>query len=301
MPNIVPPGVSFVSLPGDGPLSGFFRSYKTPWIQDDEHQKLMSMKPKEFGELARRSLTNGMFARWNGSPFYPTKVPDLIGVRDRKWIDATGTHQHRGPGDMMRYGALVSYADASDYGSHRILSDAQRRVPSRLPDEGLYALTMYLYSLQPPENPNPFNDKAARGKREFEGQGCNGCHTAPLYTNNKLTLAADYRLPADSPMTEYVLPVSVGTDPGAALKTRKGTGLYKVPSLKGVWYRGRYLHDGSFTMLEEMFDPKRLQTDFAPSGWNPVGREHRSVSGHEFGLKLGADQRSDLLAFLRTL
>ena len=27
-----------------------------------------------------------------------------------------------------------------------------------------------------------------------------------------------------------------------------------MPSLKGVWYRGRYLHDGSVTSLEELFD-----------------------------------------------
>lgn len=59
MPKIVPPGVSFVSLPGDDGMPGFFRSYKTPWIENDEHQKLMSMKPKDFGELARRTLTDG--------------------------------------------------------------------------------------------------------------------------------------------------------------------------------------------------------------------------------------------------
>jgi hypothetical protein len=31
--------------------------------------------------------------------------------------------------------------------------------------------------------------------------------------------------------------MSVDTDPGLALSTRNGTGYYKVPSLKGVWYR----------------------------------------------------------------
>jgi hypothetical protein len=30
------------------------------------------------------------------------------------------------------------------------------------------------------------------------------------------------------------VPVSVGTDSNVALKTRKGTGLYKIPSLRGV-------------------------------------------------------------------
>ena len=58
------------------------------------------------------------------------------------------------------------------------------------------------------------------------------------------------------PSSLDVSPISVETDPGLALKTRKGTGYYKVPALKGVWYRGRYLHDGTVASLEEMFDPE---------------------------------------------
>ena len=95
--------------------------------------------------------------------------------------------------------------------------------------------------------------------------------------------------------------VSVGTDPGLALKTRKGTGYYKVPSLKGVWYRGHYLHDGSFTTLEEMFDPARLQADFVLSGFMPPGLKTRPVRGHEFGLTLSAEDKRALMAFLRSL
>ena len=42
------------------------------------------------------AVSNGVFARWNGSFFYPSKIPDLIGVKDRKYLDATGTHLNRG-------------------------------------------------------------------------------------------------------------------------------------------------------------------------------------------------------------
>jgi cytochrome c peroxidase len=79
-------------------------------------------------------------------------------------------------------------------------------------------------------------------------------NTAPLYTNNKLTLAEGFTPPKGRPASLDVLPVSVHTDPGLALATRKGTGYYKVPALKGVWYRGHYLHDGSVASLEELFD-----------------------------------------------
>ena len=97
------------------------------------------------------------------------------------------------------------------------------------------------------------------------------------------------------------MPISVGTDPGLALKTRKGTGYYKVPSLKGLWYRGRYLHDGTVASLEEMFDPERLAETHVPGGWRGPGVKTRAVKGHEFGLKLAGDEKKALIAFLRTL
>ena len=104
-------------------------------------------------------------------------------------------------------------------------------------------------------------------------------------------------------MTESpdVLPTSIGTDPGLALRTRKGTGYYKVPSLKGVWYRGHYLHDGAVASLEEMFDANRLSDEHKPGGWRPPGTEKAAIPGHPFGLKLDAREKTQLIAFLRTL
>jgi cytochrome c peroxidase len=95
--------------------------------------------------------------------------------------------------------------------------------------------------------------------------------------------------------------LSVGTDPSLALKTRKGTGYYKVPSLRGVWYRGHFLHDGSLASLEEMFDPNRLKDTHEPGGWNPPGVRARAVPGHEFGLRLTPNEKASLIAFLKTL
>jgi hypothetical protein len=45
----------------------------------------------------------------------------------------------------------------------------------------------------------------------------------------------------------------------------------RLPSLKGVWYRGHCLHDGSAAGLEEMFDPDRLKETHVPGGWSPPG------------------------------
>ena len=171
----------------------------------------------------------------------------------------------------------------------------------RATDEALYAPALYIYSLQPPPNPYRSDPRVSVGERVFEQEGCGRCHTPSLYTNNKLTLAQGFTPPAEHFGFLDIMPVSVGTDPGLALRTRKGTGYYTVPSLKGLWYRGHYLHDGSFTTLEEMFDPARLQPEFGASGFMLPGLKGRAVKGHEFGLKLAAEDKRALLAFLRSL
>ena len=119
--------------------------------------------------------------------------------------------------------------------------------------------------------------------------------------SGKLTLARGWQPPADHPNRADIISISVGTDPGLSLATRKGTGFYKIPSLRGVWDRPFLLHDGSLTTLEQMFDPARLDPQYQPKGWNPPGGKTRAVPGHMFGLSLAPDDKGALLAFLRTL
>ena len=125
-------------------------------------------------------------------------------------------------------------------------------------------------------------------------------HAAALH-EQQADLAKGFTAPEEKPASLDVLPISVGTDPGLALATRKGTGYYKIPSLKGVWYRGHYLHDGSVASLEEMFDPDRLKESHVPGGWSLPGSKTRAIQGHEFGLRLEPGEREELLAFLRML
>jgi hypothetical protein len=262
---------------------------------------LKDITEAEYSALVAAEKDGGGITRWNGSPLFPAKIPDLIGIKERKYLDHTATHLHRGVGDLMRYAAQVTFAEMTDFGPYHMPSPETRRVQARWSDEALYALALYLYSLKPPPNPNPFNEKAQAGQKVFEREGCAACHTPPLYTNNKLTIAGGFTPPKDKPASLDVLQVSVGTDPGLALATRKGTGYYKVPSLKGLWYRGHYLHDGSAASLEEMFDPDRLKETYVPGGYMPAGAKTHAIQGHEFGLKLQPGEREQLIAFLRTL
>ena len=98
-----------------------------------------------------------------------------------------------------------------------------------------------------------------------------------------------------------ILQVVVGTDPELAIHTRRGTGYYKVPSLKGVWYRGPFEHNGSVATLEDWFDPRRLRPDYIPTGFHGAASKTRPIKGHEFGLTLVPSDKMALIAFLRTL
>jgi hypothetical protein len=287
-------------FPGDTPAMAVWRQYAVPWVPNDIHESLKTMPEAELNAVGA-SNPPGTFARFNGSPYYPTQVPDLIGIKDRKFIDHTATHQLRGPADVMRYAALVGCCDSADFGPHRFLTDAQRKILYKIPDHQAFALAQYIFALEPPKNPNLADPRATAGKQIFEREGCVNCHTPPLYTNNKLTLAKGFTVPADHPNKADIMPISVGTDPGLALKTRKGTGLYKVPSLKGVWYRGLLSHDGSVATLEDWFNPARLRDDYVPTGFKGYKVERRAVPGHEFGLRLSPDDKAALIAFLRTL
>jgi hypothetical protein len=275
----------------------------TPWLDPNPHARLKSMSLDEIAS-AHEAIPPGAITRFGSSIFSPPQVPDLIGVKDRRYFDHTGLVQHRTIGDLMRYSAIVQGADIFDHFGGKYWPLGKEPSPAileRYSDEQLYALALYVYSLKPPPNPNKFDALAARGKKVFEREGCGGCHPPPLYTNNKLTPVDGFKVPEDHLKKFDVLPISVGTDPNLALNTRRGTGYYKVPSLKGVWYRGPFEHNGAVATLEDWFDPRRIRSDYVPTGFRGAGVNARAVKGHLFGLDLSAGDRKALIAFLKTL
>ncbi|HEY7209992.1 MAG TPA: hypothetical protein VH477_06935 [Bryobacteraceae bacterium] len=278
--------------------------FGAPWLRPDPADAYSPVTAERVEQILQ-AIPPGVIDRQGGSALYPAQIPDLIGVQSRRYLDHTGLLRHRGPADIMRYASLNQDMNLwSRYGDWiPAAKDGQLPPPatlSRYSDEQLYALALFLYSLEPPPNPNKVDDVARAGQQVFAKAGCGGCHPAPLYTNNKLTLAKGFALPADT-QGDAVMPLSVGTDPRWAVETRRGTGYYKVPSLQGVWYRGPLSHDGSVATLEDWFDPARLRDDYIPTGFIGVDRKHRAVPGHEFGLHLGPEERRALIAFLRTL
>lgn len=280
--------------------------FTVQWVP--EMQRRLEQSSVEEILAAHDAIPQGVFARNRSSPFYPPAMPDLIGVANRRYLDRTGASRHRGTADLMRYASMAQGVEfLSSFGgfipsgemnfSKLPLPESQERFS----DEQLYALAMYLYSLKPPPNPNRYDILAQAGRKVFEREGCGSCHSPPNYTNNKLLAVAGFRVPQEHLDKYDIVNVPIDTDPRLTLQTRRGTGYYKVPSLRGVWYRGALEHNGSVAKLEDWFDERRLRSDYVPTNFVGYGVKTRAVQGHEFGLKLSEPEKKSLIAFLRTL
>jgi hypothetical protein len=288
--------------------NGIMGGWGMPWLDPPPEAMLERMSLDQMLAISD-AVPPGVLIRRHSSFMYPPHIPDLIGVRDRHYLDSTGLQEQHSIVDLMRYAAInqggndiASYnglipADPPKY--HTLPSPD--KVGGRYSDEQLYALALYIYSLQPPPNPNRFDTSAALGQKVFEREGCTGCHTPPFYTNNQLTPAPGFSVPKDHLRKYDILPMSVDTDPNSATRTRRGTGYYKVPSLKGVWYRSMFGHNGWCATLDDWFDPKRTNVNYIPTGLKPFNAKTYAVKGHPFGLDLSEEDRKALIAFLKTL
>lgn len=276
-----------------------------PWAAERGAVDLDAMSKEQICDAFAR-VPAGALIRQGVGLWAPARVPDLIGIEERAYLDSTGFVQHRSIGDLMRYAALNQGMDTlAEFGD---LRPAPLPKPGgltfagadgRYSDAQLYALSRFVYSLEPPENPNAFDALAQRGQQVFDDEGCARCHTPPLYTSNKLLPVDGFRPPKEHYERFDVARRRVGTDPELATATRRGTGYYKVPSLKGLWYRGPLEHSGSVATLEDWFDARRQDDGYVPTGY--VGRGPRAVPGHDFGLDLDPEDKRALIAFLRTL
>jgi DNA-binding beta-propeller fold protein YncE len=126
--------------------------------------------------------------------------------------------------------------------------------------EEVKAVVAFLATLEHPPNPNGDLHGAAvrRGQAVFRGKGgCVRCHKGDNYTSAEVY---DVKLEPD----------------GSPYR------LWNPPSLRGVWDRGPYLHDGRAKTLQDV-----LEKDHAPE---KLGTD-----------ALTADERRDLIEFLQAL
>ncbi|MBK7397806.1 MAG: hypothetical protein IPJ34_16285 [Myxococcales bacterium] len=173
------------------------------------------------------------------------RIADLRAVRFQKRLQHSGAVKHEGVASLaLRVETLL-------IGSHGHAL--------RPPREIALGLAVYLESLGENLPPVPTGTEGAR----VFADTCGKCHEG------------------EGLVGDWVKVDEVGTDPVLARSLDRGTGHYRIPSLRGVSTRGMLLHDGSVT-LAGLLDPER-------------------VGGHTFGKRLTPTARAALLAFLQSL
>jgi hypothetical protein len=126
----------------------------------------------------------------------------------------------------------------------------------------LPALREYQHTLVPPSPPPLDSQAVARGQEVFLGVAqCGGCHSGEAFT--------------DAPMLHEAWTLDL--DPVEAQRSKSGR--YRTTPLRGAWSHPPYFHDGSAANFGEVIDHYEDVLD----------------------LQLDGQQRSDLIAYLRSL
>jgi cytochrome c peroxidase len=116
-----------------------------------------------------------------------------------------------------------------------------------------------------------FTTQEKRGYEIFQ-MHCNRCHSEPLFTNGTMERNG---LPEDSIIHDLGLEKITGNT-NDRLK-------FKIPTLRNWLYSSPYMHDGRFARI------------------NDVLRYYTTEAASPLGVRLDAEQRTDLAVFLKTL
>jgi len=181
--------------------------------------------------------------------------------------------------------------------------------------------------IRPPRYPFKIDNAASKRGAPLFQANCNSCHGGPesdkrLYSvaevgtdpnranmfTQKLADGFNTFL-ADLETEGYQAPKAVGV---------RSTGKYFAASLGGVWARSPYLHNGSVRTIEElltsptqrvksfhrgsrMFDEKEMGYTDGGAYVFDTSASGNSNFGHDYGTRLTADQKRDLIEYLKTL
>ena len=193
----------------------------------------------------------------------PLVLPPAFGLRH------VAAETYTGDGPVSYWNAYVAITQMHGHGHFvdpRIGVDKNN--PPDLVSDKLEPLRVYQFSLETPA-PGSFDVAAAeRGRKVFKGDGgCDNCHRSNVYTDvnsGRLHSAEE-----------------VGQDPAYAM--RSATKKYRTTPLRGLWnppqLTGPYFHDGSAATLDDVVQ-------------HYVDR---------FGITLTAQQRADLVEYLKSL
>jgi hypothetical protein len=217
----------------------------------------------------------------DGKAFTPDGKSTAVLIPAAYGLDGVNLATYTGFGQMTYWNAFVANLEMHGQGNFfdaRLNDPAKYPVATRAgffnvrhsPDlvtSKLGALQYYQQGLRPPVPPKrSYNHAAARrGKAIFDGKGkCASCHVPPTFSE---------------PGNNLHKPAEICTDAFDA--DRSPTGMYRTTPLRGLWAhaKGGFYHDGRFATLGAVVD------------------HYNSC----FGLNLSAQEKSDLVQYLKSI
>jgi hypothetical protein len=179
----------------------------------------------------------------------------------------------------------------------------------------------------PPRYPWPIDRAAATNGANAYNANCASCHDGPqtdirLYSlaeiqtdlNRAKIFTPEVALGFNQFFAQLEIPGYQPPQPPPLRSTQK----YWSPNLAGVWARSPYLHNGSVRTIQELLTPPadRVKTfhrgsrvyDEAKVGYTDEGAYVLDTSlpgnsnvGHNYGTRLSAPEKRDLIEYLKTL
>jgi hypothetical protein len=245
-------------------------------------------------------------------PYAPIKFGLVWNVDQRTWVHWDGNTK-----SPLARNLLASLGlGAPLHGKHADLDFATVKRQTDLSE-----------SIRPPKYPFAIDRAAAkRGAAYFESK-CASCHGGPESDKRLYSLAEVGTDPHRAELftekqaegfNKFLAELeAVGYEPPKEFGVRS-TGKYFAASLGGIWARSPYLHNGSVRTMQELLTApaQRAKTfhrgsqeyDANQMGYTDGGLyvfdtegEGNSNAGHDYGTKLSAEQKRELMEYLKTL
>lgn len=204
----------------------------------------------------------------------------------RTWSDVVGKLARVAPLALARNPPPDMTAALAGAPSYAALFERAFGDPAITPSRLALAIATYERTLVPDQTPwdaaqAPGSDDPQpawrAGAAWFEHHQCQQCHTPPLFTNNRF---------ANVGLRE----ASDDYGRGAITSARADAGDMKVPSLRNVGLRPRFMHTGTLRSLDEVLD---LYAE-------PEAPHDRLPNGEEYIVRMSEPARQALKTFLVT-
>ena len=225
--------------------------------------------------VAQKAVYNswgkGMYdARYNfDGKNAPSVIPPAYGLNGVHSVTYTGDGSE--VAYWNRYVAVTQMHGHGSFVEPRATPPATVQNPPDRVSALLPALQAYQLSIAAPAAPAGSYDvaAAARGRIVFDGAGqCAACHTGTLLTD------ANTRLHSPGEVVAEPEPNN-----GPSLASRSATKMYRTTPLRGLWQHAPYFHNGVASTLDAVVERYNTRK----------------------GLNLSAQQKADLVQYLKTL